>query len=324
MGGGTPDIDALQAQATLRRMRGQADFGHTDDIRSGRRRAEAHEYMDPRRRATRGPNEGRVVREVCISAEHPDPTAIAVLFDVTGSMGGLAKVVQQALPRLYGRLVDQRYADDPQLLFGAIGDARTDDVPLQMGQFESDNRSDEQLRALYLEGHGGGQGSETYELGAYYLARAAHMEPLIQRGKKGYLFTVGDERPTGWVCQRYGGRQAHTFESLTGMALEADVPLDEVVRQTTEKFEWFHFVVDSTKFGGMYRVGHSLPAWQDALGERASALGEPEALPDAIALVVGVMEGKVDMGQGLYDLRETGTDLVVAEAVGRAVEPAYA
>ena len=34
---------------------------------------------------------------------------------------------------------------DPQILFGAIGDATCDRVPLQIGQFESDNRMDDDL-----------------------------------------------------------------------------------------------------------------------------------------------------------------------------------
>jgi hypothetical protein len=40
-------------------------------------------------------------------------------------------------------------------MFGAIGDAETDYVPLQVGQFESNNRMDDQLRGIALEGNGG-------------------------------------------------------------------------------------------------------------------------------------------------------------------------
>lgn len=317
MGGGAWTGSTYQARASAKRAAGQSTFQYDDDVRSGRRARQSHEGNDPKRKATAGPNAGQVVREVCISGEHPDPTAIAVVFDVTGSMGHLPEVVQKKLPLLQGRLTEQGYADDPQILFGAVGDARTDYVPLQMGQFESDNRGDEQLENLYLEGNGGGQGSETYELAAYYLARAAYLEPLIQNGKKGYLFTVGDERPCGSVMVRFG--REHTFESVTGMSLEADISAEEVVRLVEEKFHWFHFVVDSTKFGGMYLPSHSLPAWTALLGERAAVLGEPEALPDAIAMIVGVMEGKVDISEAMHDAASAGTDLVLADVAERTL-----
>jgi hypothetical protein len=278
-------------------------FTHDEDIRAGRKAAGIDPLNDPRRKA--GPKSkyaGRVVREVCISEEHPDPTAIAVVFDVTGSMGELPRIVQKKLPLLQGRLTDQGYADDPQILFGATGDARSDDFPLQMGQFESDNRGDEQLEALYLEGNGGGQGSETYELAALYLAAASVLEPFEQFGKKGYLFTVGDERPAGVVQKEYHGYRQHTWKSLTGLPLETDVDAATVVALVTEKFEWFHFVVDSTKFGGMYGTDHALGAWQGLLGDRAQVLGEPEALPEAIAAIVGVMEGKIDRATAKRDV----------------------
>ena len=46
---------------------------------------------------------------------------------------------------LLGLLLRKGYATDPQIMFGAIGDATCDRVPLQVGQFESDNRMDEDL-----------------------------------------------------------------------------------------------------------------------------------------------------------------------------------
>ena len=56
-------------------------------------------------------------------------------------------------------------------MFGAIGDATCDRVPLQVGQFESDNRMDDDLGRIVLEGGGGGQQTESYELAMYFMAR---------------------------------------------------------------------------------------------------------------------------------------------------------
>ena len=97
--------------------------------------------------------------------------AIAVLFDVTGSMRGVPRILQAKLPQLIGLLLRKGYVAHPQIMFGAIGDATCDRAPLQVGQFESGNRIDEDLGQILLEGGGGGQKTESYELAMYFMAR---------------------------------------------------------------------------------------------------------------------------------------------------------
>src|SRR6478672_3000533 len=124
MGNGAWNDNTYRAAATFRRARGIDDFGYSAELFDRPRdQWRADRTMDPF---------GVPVRESRDSAEHPNSTPIAVLFDVTGSMGR---------------------------------------VPLQVGQFESDNRMDDQLRTIFLEGNGGGQKSESYELATYFIAR---------------------------------------------------------------------------------------------------------------------------------------------------------
>lgn len=100
-----------------------------------------------------------VTRESRDSAEHPNSLAIGVMFDVTGSMGSVPRTLQTKLGRLMRLLVEKGYVAHPQVLFGAIGDADSDRVPLQVGQFESGapGDQDDDLGKIYLEGGGGGQ-----------------------------------------------------------------------------------------------------------------------------------------------------------------------
>src|SRR5205814_1656783 len=137
---------------------------------------------------------GQIVRESRDSDEHPESLPIAVFFDVTGSMGWVPRELQKKLPKLFGLLLQKGYVEHPQVLFGAIGDAYVDRVPLQIGQFESDNRSDENLETFILEGGGGGGNHESYNLAAYYMARHTALDSVEKRGKRGYLFFIGDER----------------------------------------------------------------------------------------------------------------------------------
>ena len=159
MGNGAWNDNTYQAAASFRRARGLDDFGYTSRL-----------FSQPRDQWTADPTLdpwGVTVRECRDSAEHPNSTPIVVLFDVTGSMGRVPRIMQTKLGQLHGLLQRKNYVQDPQILFGGIGDADTDRVPLQVGQFESDNRMDEQLRAIFLEGNGGGQKSESYDLATY-------------------------------------------------------------------------------------------------------------------------------------------------------------
>ncbi|HME66727.1 MAG TPA: hypothetical protein VKG61_17700, partial [Streptosporangiaceae bacterium] len=157
MGSGRWSTDVYDAAARFRAATGASAFAYSD---SGA--ARVHDTLDPH---------GVPVRESRDSAEHPQSLAIAVLFDVTGSMRDVPRTLQAKLPQLLGLLLRKGYVTDPQIMFGAIGDATCDHAPLQIGQFESDNRMDGDLGRILLEGGGGGQKTESYELALYFMAR---------------------------------------------------------------------------------------------------------------------------------------------------------
>lgn len=179
MGSGRWSADTWTAARAYRDRTGTDAFGYDDHLRSSTPRGawRAHPTLDPYL---------VTAREACDSAEHPTSVPIAVLFDVTGSMGSVPRVLQTKLPRLFGLLQRKGYVEHPQILFGAIGDATCDRVPLQIGQFESDNRMDEHLANIVLEGGGGGQRTESYELAAYFMARHTRLDSLTERGRRGY------------------------------------------------------------------------------------------------------------------------------------------
>ena len=137
-----------------------------------------------------------------------------MLFDVTGSMGRVPRVLQAELPALHGLLIETGAAPDAQIMFGGVGDAESDMVPLQIGQFESDNRMDDQLRQIFLEGGGGGQKSESYELAAYFVNKHVTTDAWERRAEPGHLFVIGDEMnkpvlPAAHIRQVIGDRVTH-------------------------------------------------------------------------------------------------------------------
>ena len=80
MGSGRWSTDVYDAAARFRAASGASAFAYSD---SGA--ARTHPDLDPR---------GVPVRESRDSAEHPRSVAIAVLFDVTGSMRAVPRVLQ--------------------------------------------------------------------------------------------------------------------------------------------------------------------------------------------------------------------------------------
>lgn len=159
-------------------------------------------------------------------------TPIVVALDVTRSRGDDTKLMYDKLPMLMGQIELHGYVSNPGISFAAIGDATCDQAPLQVGQFEGDNRLDEMLERIWIEEGGGGTGQESYELCAWYYARTDCVRLREGGGRKGYFFFVGDE---GF----YPNVDRSQVEAITGEVLPADVPTTEAFRRLQEKFHVF-------------------------------------------------------------------------------------
>ncbi|HEY0935558.1 MAG TPA: hypothetical protein VGD91_17655, partial [Trebonia sp.] len=291
MGSGRWSSDVYETAERLRG--GKSAFSYSD---SGARTV--HPDLDPF-------DVGK--RESRDSAEHPESLAIAVLFDVTGSMGTVPRQLQKKLPQLLGLLKDGGYSADPQLLFGAIGDATCDRAPLQIGQFESDNRMDGDLERILLEGGGGGQKSESYELAMYFMARHTALDCFDKRGKRGYLFIIGDEMP-------YPAVKPREVSAWIGDELPQPLPIRNLVAQLTRRWDTYYILPAGASYAG---DGQVLGTWRALLGQNVIELADLDAVCETIALTVGLGEEAIDLEAGLADLRDNGS--AAGSAVGRAL-----
>jgi hypothetical protein len=281
MGSGYWSSDVYETAERLRG--GKSAFSYSD---SGARTV--HSSLDPF-------DVGK--RESRDSDEHPESLAIAVLFDVTGSMGAVPRALQKKLPKLLGLLKDGGYARDPQLMFGAIGDATCDRAPLQIGQFESDNRMDGDLERILLEGGGGGQKTESYELAMYFMARHTAIDCLGKRGRRGYLFIIGDEMP-------YPAVKPREVSAWIGDELPQPVAVRNLVAQLTRRWDTYYILPAGTSYAG---DGQVLGAWRGLLGQNVIELADLDAVCETIALTVGLGEEAIDLADGLADLRDVGS-----------------
>src|SRR6266568_4825385 len=120
-------------------------------------------------------------------------TPIVVALDVTRSRGDDTKLMYEKLPQLMGQIELKGYIENPGISFCGIADATSDRAPLQVGQFEGENRLDQVLERIWIEEGGGGTGQESYELAACFYSRTNCVRLAKGIGKKGYFFFVGDE-----------------------------------------------------------------------------------------------------------------------------------
>jgi hypothetical protein len=288
--------DHYRDRAKLRARTGKDAFEYDHAIRTGEVDRTVHPKMNPH---------GVRVRESRDSDAHPQSHAVAVLFDVTGSMQQVPRVLQAHLPKLMGLLIRKGYLDHPQILIGAIGDATCDVAPLQVGQFESGIEIEEDLGKLFLEGGGGGHITESYELALYFMARHTSIDCFEKRGQRGYLFVIGDEIPYAMVKRK-------EVRALIGDGLQANIPAEEVIAELQRTYDVYHVLPKMTSNWNNTEVRRR---WVELLGQNALRLEEPAAICELIASAIGVAEGKVDLEQLTDDLRQAGSSAAVAQAV---------
>jgi hypothetical protein len=228
-----------------------------------------HPLMNPK---------GIKVRESLDSKDHPESMSVVFALDVTGSMGDIPQLLaKQELPT-FMKLLTACGIKDPQLLFMAIGDATSDNSPLQIGQFESTAElMDQWLTRSYLEGGGGGSGEESYELAFYVLAQHTDIDCWNKRKKKGYLFMTGDEYP-------YPAVSKNQIEALLGDRLDNDIPIEEAIAAASENYHLFFLIPD------LRRRRDCEDRWRELLGDRVICMESPEDTCAVAAAIVGLTE----------------------------------
>lgn len=297
MGAGSwsPD-DYVRSTASIK----SAPISGSTGVFKATSKAEMKSYLDPK---------GITVRESRDSVDHPDSTALIVGCDVTGSMGIYARAVAvESLGTLIKETYDRKPISDPQIMFMGIGDASDsahDQAPLQVSQFESDIRILEQLRDLWIEGKGGGNSSESYTLPWYFAATKTSIDCFEKRGKKGYLFTSGDEECPAIL-------KASEIEKVLGFRPQSDFSARELLHMASKMYHVFHVVI---KQGSHYQYHPDRveASWKDVLGQRALFLDDYTKFAEVVVSTMQIIEGE-DKDKVVKSW-SGDTSLVVANAV---------
>lgn len=224
------------------------------------------------------------VRESCISEEHPSPTAIILGMDDTGSMGFVSQaLVAQGLGKLITGL-HEGGVTDPHIMLQFVGDVRYDEAPLQATQFESDLRILEQLSCLWLESRGGGNNFESYNLPWYFALNKTKLESFEKLGKKGYIFTVGDEDvpddlTTSDITRAFGDTPQRGISNK------------ELLEAVSKQYDVFHIIA----LEGSYPRGHESELrrhWGDLLGRRALFMSDHTQFSNIVLAAIRINSGE--------------------------------
>lgn len=289
MGGGSWSADRYRSVSSSTVHDHGTVFAYDKAVKSGAATT-VHPDLDPK---------GLKVRESRDSATSPTSRAVAVFYDVTGSMGDIPRMMQPKFPGLMGLLVAGGYIQFPHLMISAIGDATCDNYPLQVGQFEIEaDKIVSMLSNMIIESGGGGQMTESYELALYIAARKTSIDCYEKRGDKGFLFTIGDEMP-------YDRVKRSEVSELIGDTLQADIPIKTIADEVAEKYHHFHIIPTQSATGRQPEV---VRKWRELLGERVILMEDASTVAEIMAGTIAMVEG-VAHSKVVNDLSSAGLNV---------------
>jgi hypothetical protein len=248
---------------------------------------------------------GVTYRESCDSDEHPNSTPIILGLDVTGSMGSVLETVSKKLNTLITEIYDREPVKDPQIMIMAFGDVECDRHPLQVSQFESDIRIAEQLNDVYFERGGGGNDGESYTLPWYFAARHTKIDSFEKRGKKGFLFTMGDEPYLTNISKK-------AIKKFVGDDIQADLTAEELLTEVSRQYEVYHLMIEEG-CGMRMRGSNVVDQWTNLLGQRAILVSDCTKIPEIIVSILEVAAGKD--AKEVIDSWDGSTSVAVSKAI---------
>lgn len=225
------------------------------------------------------------VRESVKSDLNPHPTPVIVGLDVTGSMGPVVDAMHRNLGVLFEEIIKRDPVSDPHVLAMAIGDMDYDRSPVQATQFEADPVTiGKQVEELHLERGGGGNDHESY-LGPLYFALMRTKCDAFGEGRKGYLFTVGDEGPQVVLTKAQ-------IERWFGDQPKQDYTAEELISAVSRNWHIFHIIVMEGSHQTEGRGVRTNPEWRKLLGQRIIELKDHTKMAEVIISTIEVTEGR--------------------------------
>lgn len=242
-----------------------------------------HHDMDPK---------GVKFRESRDSVDHPMTIPIIVALDVTGSMQRIPhEFVKNGLPTMVSTLKEAGIQDSA-ILFLAVGDHTCDSAPLQVSQFESsDELLDKWLTSVYIERGGGGNDGESYMLAHYFAGYHTVHDAHEKRGKKGFLFTIGDEPTLKEMSVR-------DITEIMGDGQYGSLKTVELIKKASELYHVYHLHVAEGSNGSRADV---VEGWKNLLGQNCVIVKDHREIPHIISDIITTKSSTEDSPIGTQE-----------------------
>ncbi len=222
---------------------------------------------------------------------HKNPIVFAL--DDTGSMGDWTKVVYDKLPMFYGQIMIQKYLDDPSISFAAIGDHTCCTAPLQVSEFGAGVELDQMISKLYMEGNGGGNEHESYELAAYFYLNNVKLGVC----EYPFFFITGDEG-------HFDKLSPDTVKTWLNLPCNDTVDSKDLFRLLMKKYNVFHIKKPYISKNYEMKIRSQ---WESTLGaERVFVFNEPKAVIDIVLGLIAITSKARKLNDYLDDMKQRG------------------
>lgn len=216
-------------------------------------------------------------------AEHP----LILVVDGTGSMQTWPATIFSKFPYLEHE-AKEYLGDDVEFSFGVIGDhTQGDRYPLQAQNFVKGPEIGDTLKKLVLEGGGGGDSEESYELAALFYARNCNCPNAIR--KPVFIF-IGDEGIHSVVTESDASNYCKT-------TVQGRLSPEQIFAELKAKFDVWVIRKPYCCSGNSSSPANDRiqQQWEKLLGtDHVVALPEPERVVDVIFGILGEITGKGD------------------------------
>jgi hypothetical protein len=222
---------------------------------------------------------------------------IIIALDVTGSNIDFARLVYDKLPMFYGEIESKGYLTDFDICICAVGDAKYDDYPIQIGTPAKGIEIDSWLEKIVLESGGGGNDHESYEIMAHYLANYCEFE----KNAHPIVFFIADEKAEDIVskreCEDLGIKCNHDYNPWEAL---------------NKKFNNNVFVMLNKYCGRTFRDDFTA-SWQKVLpNQHTIRIPEEKAIIDLMLGVIAIQKEELEVyaldmkGRGQTNARISG------------------
>lgn len=247
------------------------------------------------------------IRESVDGDDNPESTPVIIGLDVTGSMSPvLDSMARKGLKTICEEIYNRNPVTNPHICSLGIGDVECDRAPFQATQFEADIRIFEQLEKLFLEGGGGGNDHESYILAWYFARYRTKTDSFAKRGRKGFIFTIGDEDITPVLKAEY-------LRRFMGGEDNRDLDPQELFDITFPEWNIFHVIIKEG-FNARRRFDDVKKSWDDVIGvQRVIPLDDHTKAGEVIVSAMEIATGKA-VGD-VVSSWDGDTSIVVSSAV---------